>query len=485
MNYGIVVKVLGNLLLFQAAAMLLPFGIAVYYGEDSFAAFLLTVLAVFVVGFLMSLRKPVSRRIQVREAVSIVALSWVLVSFFGAWPLYLSGSIPSFVDALFESISGLTTTGATIIDNIEGMPFGILFWRSFLHWLGGMGIIVLTVAILPAIGVGGYQIYKAETPGPTAGKLAPRMRDTAKILYGVYLIMTVVQVVLLYLGGLSLYDALVHTFGTVGTGGFSTRNSSIGAFDSAYITLVIGFFMVAAGVNFSLYFGLYRGMWRRVFGNTELKVYLGVVAFSVFLITLNLFHGGVYGSLFETMRHAFFQVGAFITTTGYSTADYESWPFLSQGILFFLMFVGGSAGSTAGSVKVIRHVVLFKLVRREVSRMLHPRAFIPVRVDGKSLTSVSEANIIGFFFLYVIIFVFGSLAMMALESMDLLSAASAVAATIGNIGPGFGLVGPNETYSFMGAPAKLLLSFFMLLGRLELFTVLILLTPDFWRDRYR
>lgn len=484
MNYGIVVKVLGNLLLFQAAALLPPLGISIYHGEPAQSAFLITIAGVVIVGLVMSFRRVVSQRILVKEAVSIVALSWLFVSFFGAWPLYLSGSIPSFVDAFFESVSGLTTTGATIIDQIEGLPLGILFWRSFLHWLGGMGIIVLTVAILPAIGVGGYQIYKAETPGPTAGKLAPRMRDTAKILYGVYLIMTIVQVGLLNLGGLSLYESFIHTFGTVGTGGFSTRDASIGAFDSSYLTLVIGFFMIAAGVNFSLYFGLYRGLWRRVFGNTELKVYLGVVLLSTVLIVLNL-HGRVYGSLFETIQHAFFQVGAFITTTGYTTADYESWPILSQGVLFFLMFVGGSAGSTAGSVKIIRHIVLVKLVRREISRVLHPRAFIPVRVDGKSLTSASEANIIGFFFLYVIIFVLGSLAMMALESLDLLSAASAVAATIGNIGPGFGLVGPEETYSFMAAPAKLLLAFFMLLGRLELFTVLILLTPDFWRERYR
>ncbi len=482
MNYGIIVKVLGSLLLFEAIALLPPLAISLYFKGTDTLAFFITIVVLVIVGFPIALFMPTkSKAIRAKEALSIVALGWVFISLFGALPFYLSGSIPSLVDAFFESVSGLTTTGATILDNIEVLPRGILFWRSFTHWLGGMGIIVLTLAVLPALGVGGYQIFKAETPGPTAGKLAPRMKDTAKILYGVYLVVTVIQTLLLYFGGMSIYDAIVHTFGTVGTGGFSTRNDSIGAFNSTYIYFVISIFMLAAGVNFSLYYEVYQGRWKRVIRNSELQLYLSIVAVAVTLITFNVY-GKVYVSLFESFRQALFQVSAFVTTTGYGTADYELWPKFSQGILLFLMFVGGSAGSTAGSIKIIRHLILFKLVRREISRVLHPRAFIPVKVDGKTISNEVERNIIGFFFLYLIIFVFGSLLMMLLENLDFTTATTSVAATIGNIGPGFGLVGPGNSYSFFGSPSKIVLSFFMLLGRLELFTLFILLTPDFWRE---
>ncbi|MCC5909994.1 MAG: TrkH family potassium uptake protein [Clostridiaceae bacterium] len=478
MNYGIVIKVLGSLLLFEAIALVPSLGISLYTGEHDSQAFTYTILILITVGFAMVKIPNKSRRIKSKEALTIVTLGWILVSFFGSLPFVFSGSIPSFVDAFFETISGLTTTGATIIDDIEVLPKGILFWRSFTHWLGGMGILVLTLAILPAIGVGGFQIFKAESPGPISDKLVPRMKDTAKILYTAYLGITILQIILLYIGGLSFYESLIHTFGTVGTGGFSTRNSSIGAFDSSYIVLVIAFFMIVSGVNFSLYYDLYKRRWRGIIRNSELKLYLSIIAACVLLITINL-NGKLYDSLFDTFKHALFQVASFITTTGYATTNYEEWTSFSRAILFFLMFVGGSAGSTGGGVKVIRLLILFKLVKREIAKILHPRAMIPVQINGKVISSDVVASVTSFFFLYLILFAVGTL-LISLEGIGFLSASSSVAATLGNIGPGFEFVGPTQTYSQFTVPSKLFLSLLMLFGRLELFTVFILLTPSFW-----
>ncbi|ABR50487.1 potassium uptake protein, TrkH family [Alkaliphilus metalliredigens QYMF] len=480
MNYGIVLKVLGSLLLFEAGFLLFPLGISMYYRESDTLAFVYSIIALLGVGVPMVKFSHSSRRIKAKEALTIVVGGWVLVSFFGSLPFVLSGSIPSFIDAFFETVSGLTTTGATIIDDIEVLPRGILFWRSLTHWLGGMGILVLTLAILPVIGVGGFQIFKAESPGPVSDKLVPKMKDTAKILYTVYLGITILQTVLLYVGGMSLYEALVHTFGTLGTGGFSTRNSSIGAFNS-YIQIIIAIFMIASGINFSLYYDLYKGRWKEVVKNSELKLYLSIIVVAIILITINL-NGRIYTSLNETFRYALFQVSSIITTTGYGTADFDQWPTFSKGILFMLMFVGGCAGSTGGSIKVIRLLVLFKLVRREISKILHPRAFIPVKINNKSISPDVTASVASFFFLYMLIFVAGTL-LISLEGIGLISAASSVAATLGNIGPGFELVGPAQTYSQFSVPSKLLFSLLMLFGRLELFTVFILLMPTFWRDR--
>lgn len=481
MNYGIIIKILGNLLLFQIAALLPSLGIALYLGEPELQAFLYTIGILVLFGVPLSLKKNKSKRIQAKEGLTIVTLGWVLVAFFAAFPFYLSGVIPSFTNALFESVSGLTTTGASVIDNVEALSKGLLFWRSFLPWLGGMGIIVLTLAISPTLGVGGYQIYKAETPGPTAGKLSPRLHDTAKILFLVYLLITLALTVLLYFGGLSLFESLIHAFGTIGTGGLSTKNASIGAFNNHFIPWVISIFMIAAGVNFSLYYLMYQRKWRDAFSNSEFRLYLVVIAIGTILITLNLY-GNIYQSLSESFRQAFFQVSSFITTTAYRTVDYESWPRFSQGILLFLLFIGGSSGSAAGSIKVIRHLVLLKLIKREISKILHPRAFIPIKVDGKSIPSSVETNIVGFFFLYLVLFASGSLLIMLFENIDFISASTAVAASLGNVGAGFGLVGPGHSFDFFTAESKMILAFLMLLGRLELFTIFVLLTPDFWRN---
>ncbi len=480
MNFGIIIKVLGSLLLFKAVALLPSLGISIYMGESDTSAFLHSILLLLAFGVPMFKRKVSSRRIRPKEALMIVSFGWILASVFGALPFVLSGSIPSFIDAFFETVSGLTTTGATIIDNIEVLPKGILFWRSFTHWIGGMGILVLTVAILPMIGVGGFQIFKAESPGPISDKLVPRIKDTAKILYTAYLAITILEVVFLMFGGLNLYEALIHTFGTVGTGGFSTKNNSIAAFNSSYIETVIAIFMIASGVNFALYYDAYKRRWRDIFSNSELKLYLTIVAASIIFITLNL-NGRLYSSLMETFRHVLFQVGSIITTTGYSTVDYDQWTTFSKAILFILMFVGGCAGSTAGAIKNIRLLVLFKMIKREFGKIMHPRAVIPVNIQGKTLSGDVVANITSFFFLYVLVFIVGTL-LISLEGIGLVSAASSVAATLGNIGPGFDFVGPTRTYSLFSVPSKLLLSLLMLLGRLELFSLLILMTPNFWRQ---
>jgi trk system potassium uptake protein len=479
-NYGTIAKVIGSLLIFEAVMFLPAFLAGFYYNETSSIVFLAVMALTLAVGTVLRKMSSVSETIRAKEALIIVAGGWLAVSFFGALPFYFSGSIPSFMDAFFETVSGLTTTGATILVEIETLDRGILFWRSFTHWLGGMGILVLTLAVLPALGVGGFQIFKAETPGPVADKLAPKMKNTAAILYTAYFGITALETVLLMFGGLSLYDALVHTFGTVGTGGFSTLNNSIGGFSSAYVQWVIAIFMVASGVNFSLYYAAYRHRLREIADNEELKFYLVIISAATLLVFFNL-QSVLHGSPFTTLRHAFFQVASIMTTTGYTTVNYELWPSFSQSILFFLMFVGGSAGSTGGSIKVIRLLVLVKLIRREITRILHPRALVPVRIHKRMLEPDVIASVTSFYILYLLIAAVGSI-LMTLEGLDILSAISSVAATLGNIGPGFGFVGPTQNYAAFSVPAKGLLSLLMLMGRLELFTVFILMTPEFWRE---
>ncbi len=478
MNYGMIVRVLGSLVLIEAAAMSIPLAIAIYYQSSDIHAFMITIITMIAIGLLLTRLRVKTRYLKAKDAVTIVTFGWFIISFFGALPFVLSGSLASFTDAFFEAVSGLTTTGATVITDVEIIPKGIIFWRSFMHWMGGMGILVLTLAIMPTIGVGSFQIFKAETPGPVADKIVPKMKDTAKILYTVYLGITIIETILLLLGGMSLFDALVNTFGTVGTGGFSNYNRSIGHYDSNYIYFVISIFMVASGVNFALYYDLYRGKFKNILANTELKIYLLIVSASTFLVFANIF--GLYDSVGDTLSHAFFQVSSIITTTGYSTTDFNLWPDFSKLILFMLMFVGGSAGSTAGSIKVIRLVILFKLVRREISKIIHPRAILPIQVGGKMLSSDMLASVSGFFFLYLLMFLFGTL-LVSLENVGLVSAASAVAATLGNIGPGFDFVGPTNTYAMFSDFTKWVLTIEMLFGRLELFTFFLMLTPSFWK----
>jgi len=479
MNYKIILKVLGYLLLIIAFGMIAPLIISAINKQKDLIPFAISISLTTLTGFILTKIPVTKKKIKAKEGLAIVTLGWIFASLFGALPFILSGSIPSFVDAFFETVSGFTTTGATIITDIEVLPKGILFWRSFTHWIGGMGILVVAVAILPMMGAGGFHVFKAESPGPIADKIVPRIKDTAKILYISYIIISLAEFILLLLGGMSPFDSAVHTFGTLGTGGFSTRNASIGAFNNSYIFIVISIFMIMSGANFSLYYDLYKGKWRDVIKNSELKLYLSIIAISVLAITINM-NSHLYHNLFESFKHSLFQVSSIITTTGYTTFDYEQWTTFSKGILFMLMFVGGSAGSTGGSIKVIRILALIKLIKRELTKILHPRAIVSVKFGDKPVSENTLLNISSFFMLYMMIFIIGSI-LISLEGIGFMGATSSVAATLGNIGPGFGFVGPTHTYADFSAFSKLLLSFFMLLGRLELFTVIALLTPKFWR----
>lgn len=479
MQYRSVIHLQGLLLSSLAVTMLLPLPFSLYYGSNDHWALLASAAVTAVVGLLAYRLTEIERTLRVREGFAIVTFGWLGFSLFGSLPYLFSGAIPSLTDAFFETISGFTTTGGTILTDIEALPHGILFWRSLTHWLGGMGIIVLSLAILPFLGVGGMQLFKAEVPGPVADKLTPRVTETAKILWGVYMLLTAVETILLMFGGMTLFDALCHTFGTMATGGYSTRNASIGAYDSAYIDYVIAFFMFLAGANFSLHYRFLRGNWKAYWEDREFLVYLGIIGFVTLLIGIDVWWN-IYGNVSESFRHALFQVISIQTTTGYGTADYEQWSYSSHFLLFVLMFVGGCAGSTGGGMKVMRLYLLFKFSVSEFTRLLHPNAVVPVRMRKIAIPRDVITNILGFFVLYIFLFGCGVFLMTVL-GLELVTAFGAVAATLGNIGPGLADVGPTDNYAFIPPAGKWILSFFMLMGRLEIFTVLVLFSPAFWK----
>lgn len=459
--------------------MLTPLPFSLYYQSDDLSALTISAAITAMTGLILVRLTRIERDVRVREGFAIVTFGWLLASAFGALPFVISGAVPSYTDAFFETISGFTTTGATILTDIEALPRGVLFWRSFTHWLGGMGIILLSLAILPFLGVGGMQLFKAEVPGPVADKLAPRVTQTAKILWGVYIALSAAQTLLLLLGGMSLYDALCHTFGTMATGGFSTRNASIAAYPSPYLQWVIILFMFLAGVNFALHYRVIFHGWRVYRNNREFVVYLALIGTATVLIyALTAGRTGAHSE--QALRDAVFQVVSIQTTTGFITADYELWPFAAQMVLFLLMFVGGSAGSTGGGMKVLRLYLLGKFVIAELNRLIHPHAIIPVRVRQQTIPRDVVTNVIGFSVLYILLFAIGAL-LVSLMGFDLPTSFGAVAATLGNVGPGLGDVGAIDNYSAFPAIGKWLLSFFMLVGRLELYTVLILFAPAYWR----
>ena len=394
-------------------------------------------------------------------------------------PFYLGDGFHTFTDAFFESVSGFTTTGASILTNIEAVSKGLLFWRSFIQWLGGMGIIVLSVAILPFLGVGGMQLYKAEVPSPVPDKLKPRIRDTAKILWQVYALISLAQVILLLLGGMSLFDALCHTFTTMPTGGFSTRNASVAHYDSVYFDCVIILFMLLAGINFSLHYQMLRGKTLAFWQDSECRFFLGTVLVLVCLVGWDVFKS-VYATIGEALRYGAFQVVSIVTTTGFATADYEQWPAMSQLILLLSMFIGASAGSTGGGMKCLRIMLCFKYCYKELFSLVHPRAVSLIKIGGKTVPDDVMRSVLGFMALYVGLFAISSV-VLAGTGVDFITAIGAVAASIGNIGPGFGMVGPAENYAAIPAFGKWLLAWCMLLGRLEIFTVIILVVPEFWR----
>ncbi len=479
MRYKIVFKILGFITMFLGASMLLPLPFSFYYGGDDVLPLSLSSGITMAVGALAFFLFKTKQEVRPKEGFLIVALGWIVFSALGALPYMLGHYIPSFTDAFFETMSGFTTTGATILTDIEALPEGILFWRSFTHWVGGMGIIVLGIAILPLLGVGGMQLFKAEVPGPIADKLTPRVTETAKILWGVYVLLSVIETILLMLGGMNLHSALCHTFGTMATGGYSTMNASVGGHESAYIDYVIIIFMIIAGMNFSLHYRLLKGNIKEVLLNRELQFYFAIITFATLIIGVDTYMNN-YSTILETLRYTLFQVVSIITTTGYGTADYEQWSISSQLVLFLIMFVGGMAGSTGGGMKVMRVYLLIKFVYAEIVRLVHPQAIVPVRMGDITVSRDVMMNILGFFVLYMLIAAFSSL-FLSFFGIGIATSIGAVAATLNNIGPGLEFVGPTDNYAFLPDIVKWLLSVLMLLGRLEVYTVIILLAPSFWQ----
>ncbi|MFP4040160.1 MAG: TrkH family potassium uptake protein [Desulfosudaceae bacterium] len=482
MNWRVIINISGYLVLFLGLVMIFPLLTGLCFGESALVyPFLLSIVITSGCGGAMILLSRTSATLSLgkRESMVVVGLCWGAAGLFGALPFYFSELLPGFTDALFESVSGFTTTGASVLTDIESAPRGLLFWRSFIQWLGGMGIIVLSVAILPFLGVGGMQLYKAEVPSPVPDKLQPRISETAKTLWKVYLLFSLTEVVLLKIGGMNMFDAACHTFTTMPTGGFSTRNLSVGAYGSLYYDMIILVFMVFAGINFSLHYQMLRGRPLTIWRDAEGRFFLCGVAVLIVLVSFNLY-GSVYQSIGQAMRYGSFQVVSIITTTGFTTADYETWPALSQLILFFCMFVGASAGSTGGGMKIIRIMLCFKYCYRELFSLIHPKAVSHVKIAGKTVPGEVMRSIMGFLSLYIIIFVVSSF-LLAGMGVDAVTSIAAVAASLGNIGPGFAAVGPLDNFALIPAVGKWLLILCMLLGRLEIYTLIILLVPEFWR----
>lgn len=478
MNKKIIIYLLGWILNIEAVFMLLPCIVAVIYRESSGIWFLAIMAVCGILGLVLTHRKPDNMIFFAREGFVSVALSWIVLSFFGALPFYLSGEIPIFEDAMFEVISGFTTTGASILNNVEGLSKCMLMWRSFTHWIGGMGVLVFILSILPL--AGGYNMYimKAESPGPSVGKLVPRVKATAKILYGIYLFMTVVEVLLLLAGGMPLFDSLATSFGTAGTGGFGIKNSSIAFYDSYYLQGVITVFMILFGVNFNVYYLFLIHHPKDALHSEEARTYLGIIAATVLLITFNI--RGSFGSLFAAFHHAAFQVASIITTTGFSTVDFNQWPEFSKGLLVLLMFIGACAGSTGGGLKVSRVIILLKSVKKELSSLLHPRSVKIIKIEKKPVEHQVLRSINTFLAAYLTIFVV-SMIVVSLDNFDFTTNFTAIAATFNNIGPGLAGVGPAANFSGFSPLSKWVMMFDMLAGRLEVFPMLLLFTPSTWK----
>ncbi len=480
MNYRLVLNSLGKALLVETLCFLPSLIVSWIYREDTWVAFLQVILVTAVVGGLLSFIKPKQTHFYPRDAFAVTAFAWIVLSAFGALPFVLSGSIPHYVDAFFETVSGFTTTGSTILTDVETMPKSILFWRSFTHWIGGMGVLVLVMAILPSVQGTSLHILRAESTGPSPGKVVPKMGETAKILWIIYITLSALMVTFLLAGGMPLFDTLIHTFGTAGTGGFSNRALSVGAYQNNYYTWVITIFMFLFGVNLSLYWALAKGNFKNFFKDEELRFYFFTVLIATLLITWNLRTEGFFTSIGESLTHSAFQVSTIITTTGFSTTNFDLWPVFSKTILVILMFIGASAGSTAGGIKCVRFVLIFKTIKREITRNTHPRSVATVKLNGRTVDEGIISGVMTFFALYLIIFTTALLAI-SLEGKDLVTSFTAVATTINNVGPGLGLVGPMGSFAEFSAASKLIFSLCMLVGRLEIFPILLLFVPSFWK----
>lgn len=484
MNLRIVIHYLGILVLVIGATMLVPLGWSLYYGETTARCAFMGAIAVSAIvgGGAFVLTRRSGQEVFRKEALAIVGLGWLVTASIGALPYLFAGTFTSPADAYFEAMSGFTTTGSTVLTDIEGSDRSILFWRSLTHWLGGMGIIVLFIAVLPFLGAGGKHLFRTEAPGPVPEGLRPRIRDTAALLWKIYIAMTVVETVALMVCGISLFEALCHTFGTLATGGFSTHSESIHYFDSVAVELIIIVFMILAGTSFSLHFRVWRGDWRAYRRDPECRAYLGVLAVATLVVTVTLWRSDLYEGLGTALRYGLFQVVSIATTTGYCTADFNQWPTLAKLILVMLMFVGASAGSTGGGFKVIRWLTLVKSARLQLERVFRPRTVRRVRIGSAILDNELLAANITFLGIGLGLFVLASFVMAGL-GLDLVTAVTSVAATLNNIGPGLEGVGAVENYALIAWPGKLLLSLCMVMGRLELYSILVLFVPAFWRSR--
>lgn len=476
-----IIYILGKMLGVEGALLLIPAVVSLIYGEKTGISFLAVAAVLGVIYLVLGRRKPKNNRIYGKEGFAVVGLAWVLWSLFGALPFVISGAVPNYVDAFFETVSGFTTTGSTILQEIESLPRGINFWRCFTHWIGGMGVLVFVMMVTSLDDENAMPLMRAEVPGPEADKLVPKARSTARILYQMYFALTAVEVVLLMFGGMNLYDALVHSFSTAGTGGFSNRNSSVAFYDSAYIDGVITVFMILFGINFNLYFLLLLKNWKSALKNEELRAYLGIIAAAIAIITVNILN--IYENVFHAFRYAAFQVASVITTTGFYTADYELWPELSKVVLLTVMFIGACAGSTGGGIKVCRFVILCKSIRQEIRKILHPNVVTMVKINGKKVNNDTMKGINTFFAAYIFILVI-SVLIVAIDNFDFATSFSGVLTTINNVGPGISKVGPVENFHMFSPLSKLVFCFDMLVGRLEIFPYLLLLSPDLWRRRF-
>ncbi|MTI62218.1 MAG: TrkH family potassium uptake protein [Firmicutes bacterium] len=478
MDFRIVLKTLGQLLIIEAVSLIAPLGISLVYHESDTVAFLITIVITSLVGLVLTLNGGKEGNIGYKEGFMIVGIGWLLVSLFGSVPFMLAGTFESFIDAFFESVSGFTTTGATVLTNIEVQPHGILFWRAFTQWLGGMGILVFTLAMLPAMGVSSVRIFQAESPGPNQGTIVPKITKTALFLYIIYFIFTLLEIISLKIAGMPLFESVTHSFATMGTGGYSIKNNSIGFYNKPSYEWIIIFYMLLSGANFTLYYDALVGNFKTLIKDKEFQLYIIISIISILLIILNITDS--WKDITLSFRQATFQVVSIISTTGFTSLDYSIWPDFSKIILLILMFIGGCAGSTAGAIKNIRLLIIFKYIKREFYKLVHPKSVITIQVGDKTIPDNIVHNVIAFVMIYMLIFA-GLSVFLVSQSMDLISSISAAAATLGNVGPGFNLVGPAMNYSNLSTLTKIILSFAMIIGRLEIYTVLILMAPFFWK----
>ncbi|MDR1674385.1 MAG: TrkH family potassium uptake protein [Oscillospiraceae bacterium] len=478
MNFRLILKTLGNLLRVCGLFTVLPFIVSLIHGGEDAAVFAVTTVIMEVIGTLLTLTKPEDKHLRVRDAFFVAGISWVLLSVFGALPLYFSGYFNGFVDCFFESVSGFTTTGSTILTNIEVLPRGIVFWRSLTHWIGGMGVLSFMMAVMPSINASSVNLLKAESTGPAPDKIVPKIQETARIIYLIYIVMTVLLILLLKIAGYPLFDAVINAFSTAGTGGFSSMNSSIAAYGNPVSEVIITVFLFLFGINFSLYFVLIGRNFKKFFFDEELRTYFGVVIVAILIITVNI--SGLYGSFEEALRYSSFQVTSVISTAGFMTADYNLWPTLSKVILMFITVTGCCAGSTGGGMKLVRFIILFKAAKLEIHKILHPASVKPVSINGKKISEEMISKTALFFFVYFMLFT-AAVLIISIEGKDIVSSATAVITSLSNVGPGLNIVGPAGNYSSFSAVSKIVLSVCMIAGRLEFFPVLILFTPSIWK----